>query len=196
MPHREKTALRRVLRAARREITTEERNALDTALVEKIKGLDAFRAARALIAYWPTANEINLTPLFKTAEVLQIPVYLPRTEADGMRFYRFEGESALTPDRFHIPSPVPSEPLPQETADMLCILPGLAADKNGYRLGYGGGFYDRFLCTFRGQVPFPLYERLLLDTVPHEPHDIKIPLIITEKGEYRYGKMDSAAPTV
>jgi len=113
-----------------------------------------------------------------------------------MRFYRFEGESALSSDRFGIPSPAAKEPLPTDTADMLCILPGLAADKNGYRLGYGGGFYDRFLCTFRGQMLFPLYDRFLLDAVPHEPHDIRIPLIITEKGEYRYGKMDTATPTV
>ena len=196
MPHAEKAALRRELRAIRRVMDPNERQALDAALVAKIKALDAFGKASALIAYWPTGSEISLTPLFDTARALGIPVYLPRTEADGMHFYRFEGESTLTPDRFGIPSPTPENPLPQDTAHMLCILPGLAADKAGYRLGYGGGFYDRFLCTFKGEMLFPLYHRFLLDSLPHEPHDVKIPLIITEKGAYRYGKMDTAAPTV
>lgn len=196
MPHTEKAALRRKLRALRGEIGQNEREALDAAIVAKIKAHPLFHGARALIAYWPAAGEINLIPLIEAAHGMGIPVYLPRTEDDAMHFYLFEGKDLLTPDRFGIPSPAPKTPLPQDTADMLCLLPGLAADKSGYRLGYGGGFYDRFLCTYAGEMLFPLYHRFLLDAVPHEPHDVKIPLILTEKGAYRYGKMDPAAPTV
>ena len=180
----------------RQEIGTDERKLLDAALIAEIKSLDCFPRARALIAYWPTKGEPDLTPLFDTAHLLGIPVYLPRTEGDGMRFYLFTEKNALTPDRYGIPSPTGEVPLPQDTKDMLCILPGLAADKSGHRLGYGGGFYDRFLCTFAGEMLFPLYHRFLFDALPHEPHDVKIPLIITEKGVYRYGKMDTATPHV
>ncbi len=196
MPHEEKAALRRRVRAIRREIDEAERGRLDAALVGEIKALDCFSRARALIAYWPTKGEPDLTPLFDAARLLGIPVYLPRTEGDGMHFYLFAGKSALTPDRYGIPSPTRECPLPQDTRGMLCILPGLAADKSGHRLGYGGGFYDRFLCTFEGEMLFPLYHRFLFDALPHEPHDVKIPLMITEKGVYRYGKMDTATPRV
>ena len=196
MPHEAKAALRRKVRAMRQEINADERELLDAALVAGIKALDSFPRARALIAYWPTKGEPDLTPLFDAARLQGIPVYLPRTEGDGMRFYLFTEKNALTPDRYGIPSPTGETPLSQDTRDMLCILPGLAADKSGHRLGYGGGFYDRFLCTFEGEMLFPLYHRFLLDALPHEPHDIKIPLIITEKGAYRYGKMDTATSHV
>lgn len=196
MSHEEKAALRRTVRALRSRITPDRRALLDAALIDKISATHAFLSARALIAYWPTKQEINLVPLIEQARMRGIPVYLPRTEADGMHFYRYEGEHALFPDRYGIPSPVPQNPLPEDTEGMLCILPGLAADRQGCRLGYGGGYYDRFLTTYRGNTLFPLYDCFLLDTLPHEPHDIKIPWIITEKGEYRYGKMDTAAPTV
>ena len=196
MSHEEKAALRRTVRAARSQLSPDQRALLDAALIDKIRNSHAFASARALIASWPTGREINLTPLLEQARICGIPVYLPRTEADGMHFYRYEGEQALSPDRYGIPSPAPQNPLPDSTEDMLCILPGLAADRQGYRLGYGGGYYDRFLTTYQGKAIFPLYDCFLLDALPHEPHDVKIPLIITEKGDYRYGKMDTAAPTV
>ena len=195
MPHEAKKALRRHCRARRRALTADARDALDAALIARIKALPAFEGATALIAYWPVGEEINLTPLFADALRAGIPVYLPRTEADGMHFYRFEGREALTPDRFGIPSPTGAL-LPADTKGMLCLLPGLAADKNGYRLGYGGGFYDKFLCTYQGFAVFPLYDCFLFDTIPHEAHDRRVPLLITEKGEYRYGELDTPAPRV
>ena len=195
MPHEEKAAFRQNCRAIRRDIPATERTAWDAILCAKIQALEVFAHATALIAYWPTKGEIDLTPLFDIPTKRGIPVYLPRTEADGMRFYRFTSTDALSLDRFGIPSPT-GEPLPENTAGMLCLLPGLAADKNGYRLGYGGGYYDRFLCSYQGNLVFPLYDCFVFDHIPHEAHDVQIPLIITEKGAYRYGKMDTATPTI
>lgn len=196
MTRERKASLRRALLAARRAISAKERAVLDGTLVRRIAALDSFFRARALIGYWPTKGEIDLTPLFEIAKAEGKPIYLPRCAADGMRFYRYEGADALSPDRFGIPAPAPEAELPADTADTLCILPGLAADKAGHRLGYGGGFYDRFLPHFNGETLFALYDRFLVDELPHEPHDMPVTHIVTEKGEYRYGKMDTAAPTV
>ena len=180
MPHTEKAALRRKLRALRGEIGQNEREALDAAIIAKIKAHPLFNGARALIAYWPAAGEIDLIPLIEAAHGMGIPVYLPRTEDGAMHFYLFEGKDLLTPDRFGIPSPAPKTPLSQDTADMLCLLPGLAADKSGYRLGYGGGWYDRFLASApKGAVKIGVaYSFQIVDDLPAEPHDIPLTDIV------------------
>ena len=100
-----------------------------------------------------------------------------------MRFLQYTAENALTPDRFGIAAPPSSAKEATPTAQTLCIVPGLAAGKDGARLGYGGGFYDRFLPTFQGTALFAVYEQFLFDTLPHEAHDHPLTYIITEKGE-------------
>ena len=112
-----------------------------------------------------------------------------------MRFLLFEGEHALTPDRFAIPSPRAEAPEVSVTAHTLCLAPGLAAGRDGTRLGYGGGFYDRFLPRFTGKLLFPLYARLVFDTLPHEAHDFLIDptRMITEKGAITDAKLDLRA---
>ena len=115
-----------------------------------------------------------------------------------MRFLRFEGEARLEKDRFGILSPAREAAEAVPTKKTLCIVPGLAAGRDGTRLGYGGGFYDRFLPRFEGYLLFPLYERFVFDTLPHECHDFLIDPagIITEKGETAYGDPHSRAPEV
>ena len=69
---------------------------------------------------------------------------------------------------------------PQEIR--LVLAPGLAFDGNGWRLGYGGGFYDRFLSNFQGRSAGIAYQALLLDHIPHAGHDIPVHYLITETG--------------
>ena len=85
-----------------------------------------------------------------------------------MQFYLFEGEARLTPDRFGIKAPPPTAKRLTADEKTLCILPGLAADTQRHRLGYGGGFYDKFLQTFGGNTLFALYHCFLLDALPQK----------------------------
>ena len=100
-----------------------------------------------------------------------------------MRFYIVKSTSELVLDRFGIPAPCSDAPAALATAKTLCLLPGLAAGRDGTRLGYGGGFYDRFLATFEGVTLFPIYERLLFPTLPTEATDKTVTYLVTEKGE-------------
>ena len=84
------------------------------------------------------------------------------------------------------PEPPVTAPLAECDADTLCILPALSAAPDGTRLGYGGGFYDRFLPTFKGSCVLPIYESQLSPTLPREDTDVPVSLIITQKGvKYR-----------
>lgn len=179
----EKAALRKELLACRRAIPAREREALDAALVGHIAAHRYFKNADAVLGFVAMRGEPDLSPLYRMAMARGIPVCLPRVEGGEMHFYRYEGEGTLTPDRFGILSPSPSSGEVTLTSQTLCLLPGLAADKSGVRLGYGGGFYDRFLPRFAGKVIFPLYSRLLVERLPAEPTDVPVLCVITEKGE-------------
>ena len=178
-----KKELRRALLAARLLIDKEEKRTLDAALCAALAAHPLFVAANSVLGYLPMRGEPDLTPLFALAEELGKRVFLPRCDKDGMTFHLFEGWEGLSPDRFAIPAPAPTAPVLTDTQNALCLLPGLAADKSGFRLGYGGGFYDRFLPRFAGSLIFPVYARFVLDTLPSEAHDQRIPHIVTEKGE-------------
>ena len=98
-----------------------------------------------------------------------------------MRFFSFTPETVLAPDQYGIAAPFEGTKevtvFPQGT---LCLLPGLAAGEDGTRLGYGGGYYDRFLTAFEGETLFPLYHRFLFPTLPIEAQDLPADFIVTE----------------
>ena len=180
----DKKTLRHTLLAVRASIGQAERAMLDSALCQAIAGHPYFAMADALLIYLPMRGEPDLTPLLDLANERHVPVYLPRCTGQDMRFLLYSGQGSLTQDRFGILAPHESAEMACPTENTLCILPGLSADKHGVRLGYGGGFYDRFLPHFEGNVLFPIYEKLLCDTLPREATDFLLDPndIITEKG--------------
>ena len=192
----DKKALRQALLAKRAAIDATEKATLDRALCAHIAAHAYFLEADALLCYLPVRGEPDLTPLFSLATSRSIPIYLPRCEGNGMRFLLYTGSERLVKDKFGILAPQESAPEVRPTAKTLCLMPGLAADKNGTRLGYGGGFYDRFLPHFAGKMLFPLYADMVCDTLPHETCDFLIPKesILTEKGALPYAKVDTRTP--
>ena len=178
----EKKQLRQRLLAERKAIPAAEKAALDAALVKAIAESEAFLEADLILGFLPIRGEPDLTPLLQAALSAGKAVALPRCEADGMRFLRFDANTVCVPDRFGILTPPPEAPVAVSTARTLCLLPGLAATESGFRLGYGGGFYDRFLPIFPGHTLFALYHRFLLPTLPLEPSDAPVETILTEKG--------------
>lgn len=195
MLKKDKAELRRTLLSLRRAIGEEEKRLFDGALCKSITNHPYFKNADALLLYLPVRGEPDLTPLIEAATARGVPVFLPRCDGNGMRFLLFEGEEFLERDRFGILSPRACAREAAPTEKTLCIVPGLAAGRDGTRLGYGGGFYDRFLPRFGGSLLFAVYERLVFKTLPHEPHDFLIdPVdIITEKGEDAYADWHSRA---
>ena len=177
-----KQELRQKIKERRAGIDVEKKKALDAMILEQISRSEVFLAASSLLIYAPQKDEINLLPLLRLARQKGIPVGFPRcdTATTTMQFYELEVGKRLVMGAYNIPEPPADAPLCPIDEHTLCILPGLTFDPMGGRLGYGKGYYDRFLATFPGVRSAAVYESLLVKRVPTEEHDRPVALLFTE----------------
>ena len=179
----EKKRLRAHFLALRAQIPTAKKAALDAALCRSVAAHPAFAACDVLLCFAPVRDEPDLTDLYRLARELNKQTAFPRCTGTQMSFHTVASEDALEKGRFGIPTPKKEAPLAALGSRTLCLVPALSATRDGARLGYGGGFYDRFLESFPGISLLPLYSALVCDTLPLEPTDQVIRHILTEKGE-------------
>lgn len=107
-----------------------------------------------------------------------------------MTFYQIHSLKDLKKGCYNIMEP-DSEICPKMTdfnRNDICIVPALSVDKNGFRLGWGGGYYDRFLKDFPGRKIGLCFENNLVETLPHESTDIQLDTLLTENQIYRFTK--------
>lgn len=183
--YEEKAALRRSI--LKQRIALSGREEKDRAICRHILSLPQWARAQSIYLYLSVKGEPDTTALIKAAwaagkEVLA-PVCGP---GEGqMSFFPFKSFESLRPGRWGILEPAPGPqgpraPVPGEKA--LCLVPGLAFDRTGTRLGYGKGYYDRFLAAGRMDTAGMCYEEFFLDSLPAGSHDKKVGLVATEAG--------------
>ena len=179
----QKHRLRKVLLAARDAMPPDEKTALDDTLCQKIAALPCVLSASAILIYYPIGSEVNLLPLANIAAAKGIPVGFPvcRTNPKNLIFRKADDQTVFLPGAFGIPEPPTSAPELPFDRESVCLLPALGYDRSLARLGYGGGYYDRFLKDFPGKKIGVCAERFLCDTVFAEPHDVAADLLVTEK---------------
>ena len=190
----DKASLRRYFSDLRRGLTPDERHAAETAMYEKLFSLPAWREAPVICGYVSVRSELNTDPILRRAAAEGKTVALPVTVTgadEGRMVFRAlpNGDfDRLTPARFGIPEP--DESCPPLTGDgftrALILIPALAFDENGYRLGYGGGYYDRFLSFLReAEIPHTAigltYAVCRATALPREAHDIPVHIILDER---------------
>ena len=176
-----KAALRRQLAAARARLTDAERAAAGHAVREAVLALPETQMAGTAVAYYSVGTEPDtrglVYALWKRGSYVLLPVLLPGGDLD---WASYEGPDSLVPGPRGTLQPI--EP-PRGTAAVasadLVIVPALAVDRRGIRLGRGGGSYDRALARVGGPVPTValLYDGELLDEVPSGPHDLPVRMI-------------------
>ncbi|MGZ3304458.1 MAG: 5-formyltetrahydrofolate cyclo-ligase [Asticcacaulis sp.] len=161
---------------------------LAEAAVETLDFTGSWPRHDAVIAgYWPIQSEINPFPLMQMFEErgydLALPVLNPTGSGYRMAFRRFSLGEPLVPGPFGIREP--GDIAPEVEPDVL-LMPMLAFDEDGVRLGYGGGYYDRAVAQLRASKPVRLYgvafSAQQLAQVPFEVHDQKLDGIFTETG--------------
>lgn len=176
----EKSTLRRAVLARLRALTPEAIAAQSASLRRQLADLLQTAQAQNIAIYYPQAHEVNLLPLLE--EYPQHHFHFPRCRARGtMDFHLVRDLTAdIEPGAHGIPAPRSTCPLiPPDELDLI-IVPGTAFTPDGKRLGYGGGYYDRYLprCPQACILALALQEQILTD-LPTEPHDLIIPCIIS-----------------
>lgn len=183
----QKNALREKYRAMRREMPDDERLRRDNAIAEAAAAMVSFRFAEYVLLYAPTGEEIDVFPIARKAMELGKKVLFPRCckEDHTMNYHVVTSLDELSPDSYGIPEPPKDAPVydpARDTGSAICFVPGLVYDREGYRLGYGKGFYDRYLSAFSGCTIGVVYSDYILKTVPRGRYDVKVNILLTEKG--------------
>ena len=179
-----KKEFRRHALERRGTVTEEKKRAYDAEICRRIAGLDAFQNADAVLLYASIKGEIDLSPLVALCHKLGKTVAFPicDREAEEMYFRTLPVGASLSADTFGIPEPPADAPLCPISEATLCVLPGLSFDARGNRIGYGKGYYDRFLQSHSVIKVGAIYEELTVRQIPTEPHDLPVDLLVTERG--------------
>jgi len=175
-----KSQLREHCRAIRKSLGAEKRVEASLSICEKIANWDIFQQSRTILTYMPIQSEANPTSLLKHYPQKRwvIPRIIP--EEDHRMVFHPYAPNHLIRHPFGMAEPSPDLPVIQPEEIELTIAPGLAFDRHGFRLGYGGGYFDRFLENFKGVSAGITFHALLLDTIPHAEHDMPMHWIATE----------------
>jgi 5,10-methenyltetrahydrofolate synthetase len=175
-----RTRVRNALIRWRCERDTAVGEQADAALRERLAALLAtapFDRARVLGVYWPIRGEPELAPCYRQWECEGRTLALPRIGAGGaLEFGRWRHDGEVRVERFAIPVPHPFETIEPE----LLIVPCVGFDSRGYRLGYGGGHYDRTLAQRSVAAVGVGYDACELERFDAEAHDRPLPAIVTE----------------
>ena len=182
----EKAEMRALFRQKRREMDVEEKNWRDSAIVHAAENLASFRYAEYVLLYAAKEDEINIDALARTALAKGKKIAFPRcnTENYTMQFHFVQKLDDLRIDSYGIREPSPSLPVfdpSVHTGSAVCFVPGLVFDKYGYRIGYGKGYYDRFLSAFSGSRIGVVYSDFTVDSVPRGRFDTKVNILLSEK---------------
>ena len=179
----EKRVLRKELLLLRRDLGEEYRRSASRAIVERIAESDVWQTARVILAYSPVGEELFLNPLWERALAEGKSVAFPRCEEGEMRFLCVSSLSELKEDAYRIPAPPKAGREVRSFEEALAVVPALAVDSEGFRLGYGGGYYDRFLKTHPEVFSLcAVYDLHFLSTLlPREPFDVPVRQIVSEK---------------
>lgn len=157
----------------------EERKALDIKAISellllKLVELDEYKKAQHVMLYYPLKHEINLLELLKDESK---NFYIPKIDNKTLKCCPYSLGDELSTSYFNTKEPI-SDFVDKSCLDLV-IIPALAVDVNNYRLGYGGGFYDRFLLNLNAYKIVCIPQKFILDTVYPEIHDICIDKVIT-----------------
>ncbi len=173
-----KQELRQAIRARKRAMTEEDILRRSEILAEKFARSNAYRAAETIYGYLPYNQEVRTVPMLRRALEEGKRVAVPKVYGDDMKFIYLDDLSQVAKGYAGIPEPVADGPVAQdETA--LVLMPGLAFDRAGHRIGYGGGFYDKFLAREPHHPTVALcYDFQVMDRLETEEFDIPVDLVI------------------
>lgn len=174
----DKKELRRMIREKKRAMTAAQIETASARLAELFYETDYYKNASVIYGYLPYNQEVRTTAILAQALRDGKRVAVPKVYGDTMRFIYLDDLSKVETGYSGIPEPVEDGPV-AENENALVLMPGLAFDKNGNRMGYGGGFYDKFLAEEPNHPTVALcYGFQMVDTIPSEEYDIPVDYVL------------------
>lgn len=176
-----KRAVRRDVLERRNALSAEERASKSARIVERATSLPEVGRASTPMAFWSFGSEVETAPLIERLHAAGKRVVLPRIEAGDLVAVVHAPGDPVAATSFGAMEPQGVELVSPEHVDVV-IAPGVAFDRRGARVGYGGGFYDRFLRRIRPEVPVVAvaYAFQIVEEVPQGPGDRRVDAIVTE----------------
>ncbi len=174
----------------RRSMPSEDKKRIDNEICEKMISSVTYRYADVILAYMPKEDEIDITPVLQKAlddkKKLAFPVCEPETRK--MTFHFVDSLSDLQESTYGIKEPSPDKEMytydKYVKSSVVCVVPAIVYDKKGYRIGYGGGYYDRYLSSFKGTTLGIAYYDFILKLVPRGRFDFAVDVLLSERGIY------------
>lgn len=180
----EKQRLREERLAAREALSEQERSVLDDRITQKLLATPEYSEAATVLTYVSVSSEVSTRTFIEHAlrdgKTVAVPRCLP---GHRLEFVAITSLDQLEPAPFNLLEPAKdlSALTDSQMNNAICIVPALLVDTKGYRLGYGAGFYDRFLSTYSGKKICLAYQQNLSKTMlPHTEFDVPVDMIITE----------------
>ena len=174
----DKTELRRRIREKKRAMTPEEIEERSRELGRKFAATEASRRAKTIYGYLPYNQEVRTTRMLSRALADGKRVAVPKVYGDTMKFILLSDLTQVAKGYAGIPEPVADGPVAEDPT-ALVLMPGLAFDPEGHRLGYGGGFYDKFLAAEPDHPTLALcYDFQMLPHLDTEHYDIPVDRVL------------------
>ena len=177
-----KDALRARMKAAIAALPEASAAAGGEAAAQNLLSLPEYGACGTLFCYCSVKNEVDTRQILAFSLGMGKTVALPQVlPGGGMVFRAVTDPDSLRPGAFGIPEPGEACPERFPAAGDVCVVPGLCFDERGFRVGCGGGYFDRWLANNPVIKIGLCRESLLLDIIPAEPFDIRVDIIVTER---------------
>ncbi len=174
----DKKVLRSQIRAQKRAMTQQQIETASQKLGELLAASDLYQQAKTVYGYLPYNQEVRTVPMLRRALEEGKRVAVPKCYGDEMKFIYLNDLTQVAPGYCGIPEPIADEPVADDPT-ALVLMPGLAFDHQGHRIGYGGGFYDKFLAAEPTHPTLALcYEFQMFDRLETEEFDIPVDRVL------------------
>ncbi|HIZ87954.1 MAG TPA: 5-formyltetrahydrofolate cyclo-ligase [Candidatus Coprenecus pullistercoris] len=184
-----KKELRKLISMRKKQVPLEERLLRSVPVMERLMAVPEFCKAENILFYWAMPDEVHTQEAVMKCVAEGKNVFLPVVDGDNLRIRRFSGKASLVPgESYSIPEPdCGSEEVRIQDIDLV-VVPGVAFDATGGRMGRGKGFYDRLLAGASDSCqggPYKVgvcFDFQMVDAVPREPHDMLMDAVVSETG--------------
>ncbi|MDI9591334.1 MAG: 5-formyltetrahydrofolate cyclo-ligase [Acidobacteriota bacterium] len=192
-----KSALRSAYQAVETQLSPSHAERVDREVRIHLTAMAAYRAAPLVLAYVTYRNEMDTTQIIERAWEDGKRVAVPVCDRGRLVFYEIDTLEGMRAGSRGVLEPDPASCTPVDEADLansICLVPGLVFDAEGYRIGYGAGYYDNFLADYPGlKIGLVRSMRISSNPLPHDDHDVPMDVLVSDGSVWVCARDDATA---